>query len=157
MPVLDRLSRCGLITFRQPLVVAVLPKCQVGLRLLFGVPLLVIYPVLFQNHRQSQSEHFQAQHVLVNVGPHIYQIGVIEIVMWLWRGNIDIPHKHFVRLRQRFQIAAKIKCRVAELLHKLAYDHGQLASDFVLNVKQSYLQCVNVFCSAKLRTTESID
>lgn len=25
------------------------------------------------------------------------------------------------------------------------------------NVKQSYLQCVNVFCSATFRTTESID
>lgn len=109
---LSGLCRCGFVALRQPVAVAVLPERQVGLRALFGVPLLVVHPVLFQHHRQPQPEHFQTQHVLVAVGLHIHQIGVIEIVTGLSRDDIGVPHKHPVRLRQCFQIAAKIKRRV---------------------------------------------
>lgn len=112
MPVLDRLCHCRLIAFLQPAAVAILPERQVGLRALFGAALLVVHPVLFQHHRQPQPELFQAQHVLEAVGLHIDQIGVIEIVKGLSRDNVGVPHKHPVRLRQRFQIAVKIKCRV---------------------------------------------
>ncbi|MOA45307.1 hypothetical protein D3C78_1676950 [compost metagenome] len=54
--------------------------------------------------------------MLVTVGLHIHQIGVIEIITRLSRDDIGIPHKHPVCLRQRLQIAAKIKRRVSVAL-----------------------------------------
>lgn len=113
---LSGLWRCGFTALRQPVAVAVLPERQVGLCPLLGVPLVIVQPVLFQHHRQPQPEHFQAQHMLVTVGLHINQIGMIEIVTGLSRDDIGVPHKHSVRLRQRFQIAAKIKRRVSVAL-----------------------------------------
>lgn len=113
---LSGLCRCRFIAFRQPVAVAVLPERQVSLRALFGVSLLVVHPVLFQHHRQPQPEHFQTQNMLVPVGLYIDQIGVIEIITWLSRDNIGVPQKHPVCLRQRFQIATKIKRRVGVAL-----------------------------------------
>ena len=81
---------------------------------------------------------------------------MIEILTVITRDNAGITHKHSVGLRQHFQIATKIKrrvsitldaeclvrvllrleqCagghRVAEFLHKLAHDDGQLARNFI--------------------------
>lgn len=101
------------VTLRQPVAVAVFPERQVSLRPLFGVSLLIIQPVLFQHCGQPQPEFFQAEHVPVAVGLHIDQIGVIEIVTGLAREDIGVPHKHPVRLRQRFQIITKIKRQIS--------------------------------------------
>ena len=109
----DRLCSGGFVALRQPVAVAFLFQRQVSLYPLLCVPLLIIHPVLFQHHGQSQPEHFQAEHISVPVGLHIGQIRVIEIFTVVTRDDTGIPYKPPVGLRQHFQIAAKIKRRVS--------------------------------------------
>ena len=129
------------------------------------MPLLIIQAVLFQHHGQPQPEHFQAEYVPVPVSLHIGQICVIEVFTVITRDDAGIPHKHPVGLREHFQIAAKIKrrvsialnaeclvgvllrleqCarghRVAEFLHKLAHDDGQLACNFIPELRVAFLR-----------------
>lgn len=90
---------------------------------------------------------------------------MVKIVTGLSRHDIGVTHKHTVWLCQRFEVAAEIKHRIgialdadrlvgvllrleqiarrrrlAELLHKLAHNHGQLLRDFIPELRVAFFR-----------------
>ena len=69
------LFRCGFVALRQPVGVAFLFQCEVGLRALICPSFVVIQAVLFQHGR----EYGQDEGVIVAVRLHLPQTGVIKV------------------------------------------------------------------------------
>lgn len=69
-------------------------------------------PVLPHNAFKRQAEHLHAERILVAVGLHIGQIGVIEVTPGLERPDACIPHIQRVRLRRGEQVAAEVHHRI---------------------------------------------
>ena len=69
-----------------------LPSGQVGLHPRLRASLQVVMPVLPHDALKRQAEHFYAERVLVAVGLHIGQIGVIEVALRLKRPDAGVPY-----------------------------------------------------------------
>jgi hypothetical protein len=80
------------------------------------------------------------------VGLHVHQIGVIQIQTRLARDNVGVPHIHPVGLRQRLQIAAKIKRRVS-----IALDAERLVG-VLLRLEQARALIGSLNCCINWRT-----
>ncbi|MNE75232.1 hypothetical protein D3C80_1713710 [compost metagenome] len=103
--------------------------------------------------------------MLVAVGFHVDQIGVVKVVAGLSWDDIGVTHIHSVWLFQCFEIATKIKgwicvtfdvdCllrvllrleqpprrhRITELLHKLAHNDSQLTGNFIFQLWIAFLR-----------------
>lgn len=121
--------------------------------------------VLTHDALKRQAEHLHAERVLVTVSLHVSQIGVLEVALRLKRPDARIPHIQGIRLRRGEQVAAKIRHRIgvvpnahgfilvllrlkqrscilwlAELLHLLPHDDGQLAANFYLQLWVTLVQ-----------------
>ena len=156
-----RLSYCvHVIAFRQPVGAAFVRQPEVGLHAGFRAPLQVALSVLAQDALQRLAEGLHAERVAVAVGLHVRQIGVIEVALWLERPDAGVTHEQAVRLGSGKQVAAEVhhrvgvaldahglagvllllkQCagvlRVAEALHQLAHDDGQLRLHLLLQLR----------------------
>lgn len=61
---------------------------------------------------KRQAEHLHAEWILVAVGLHIGQIGMVEVTSGLKRPDAGVPHIERVWLRRREQIAVEVHHRV---------------------------------------------
>jgi len=147
-----RLSYCiHIVALRQPVGAAFVRQPEIGLHAGFRAPLQVAFPVLAQDALQRLAEGLHAERVAVAVGLHVRQIGVIQIATGLQGPDAGIAHVQAVRLGGGKQVAAEVHhrvgvaldahglagvllllkqragvLRVAEALHQLAHDNGQL-------------------------------
>ena len=155
------LSYCvRIIALRLPVSAAFVRQPEVGLHPELRAPLEVAFPVFAQDALQRLAEGLHAERVAVAFGLHVRQIGVIEVALRLERPDAGVTHEQTVRLGGREQIAAEVhhrvgvaldahglagvllllkQCagvlRVAEALHQLAHDDGQLRLYLLLQLR----------------------
>lgn len=118
-------------------------------------PLHILLSLFPHDALQRQAEHLHAERILVAVGLHVGQIGMVKVTPGLKRPDAGVTHIECVWLGRRKQVAAEIHHRIrialdahrlggvvlrlkqrpgllrrAELLHQLAHYNGQLTADF---------------------------
>lgn len=161
-----RSSYCiHVIALRQPVGAAFVRQHEVGLHAGFRAPLQVAPAVLAQDAIQRLTEGLHAERVAVAVGLHVGQIGVIQVAFRLERPDAGVTHVQAVRLGGRKQVAAEVHhrvgvaldahglagvllllkqragvLRVAEALHQLAHDDGQLRLYLLLQLRVAFVR-----------------
>lgn len=71
------------ITFWQPVGVALLSEMQIGLDTQFCPPLLIVQSIFMKDTIQRQPEHLDAKRVRVTIRFHISHTGAIQIALRL--------------------------------------------------------------------------